>query len=144
MLAILSLFSGALIALQATVNSSLGVMLKNSLAATTIAFLVSAFTCIVALLLRNETFPQFSLINKVPFFYWLGGLASALGVALFYYLIPKMGVANMMTFALTGQLIMAIVIAHFGLFNSTVVPISTIKIIGVFAMVLGLLLINKT
>ncbi|GAB6147223.1 DMT family transporter [Desulfocicer niacini] len=59
--------------------------------------------------------PQAEAIRSVPFYLWfLGGALSSFGVAMFYYLTPKMGVGPMMSYALTAQLLIAITASHFG------------------------------
>ncbi len=143
MLPLLSIIAGALIAIQAGINSQLGVILKNSLLATVIAFMVSALISLIGLLAISKNLPTNEVIRSVPLHFWFGGAISAFGVGLFYFFIPKMGVGSMMSLALTGQLITAVLISHFGWFGLPESTLSLSKCLGVFAMISGILLINR-
>jgi len=82
-------------------------------------------------------------IKSVPVYLWFsGGALSAFGVGMFYYLIPKMGVGSMMSYALSGQIIIAIIASHFGWFELPVRPITGLKIAGSFSLIAGVILLN--
>ena len=82
-------------------------------------------------------------IKSVPLYLWFsGGALSAFGVGLFYYLIPKMGVGSMMSYALSGQILIAIVASHYGWFDLPEKSISTIKVAGLVSLITGVLLLN--
>jgi len=142
-LSLLALVAGAAIAIQATMNAQLGVLLKNSMMGTTIAFLFSFIFTISAMLLSARNYPNLAEVKLVPLYLWFtGGALSAFGVGMFYYLIPKMGVGPMMSFALSGQILIAIIASHLGWFNLPIKPINTFKIIGAILLIGGVLLIN--
>lgn len=142
-LSLLALVAGAAIATQATMNAKLGVLLDNSLMATSIAFLVSSLLTITVLLLTTRSYPQMAVIKGVPSYLWIsGGLFSAFAVAMFYFLIPKMGVGSMMSYALSGQILIAVIASHFGWFELPVKPLNSLKIIGTLALMSGVLLLN--
>ena len=153
-LVILAFFAGACIAIQAAMNAQLGQVLNNSLLATSYAFfssftLVAAITLYYSLSIQVETQQKTlmisvsEMINQVPWFLWMSCIFSVIGVASFYFLIPKMGVGNVMSYALAGQIIVAMVISHFGLFESPLKEISITKLVGTLCFILGIILINK-
>ncbi|HEY9030068.1 MAG TPA: DMT family transporter, partial [Kangiella sp.] len=80
MLLLMALFAGALISLQAGLNSQLGVLLKNSLMATVVAFVMSVLVSGIALFSFTNQWPDWSAIRTVPWYLWLGGVLSATGV----------------------------------------------------------------
>jgi transporter family-2 protein len=142
-LSLLAFVAGAAIAIQASMNSQLGVLLKSSMVGTSIAFLMSCIFTIVAMMLSTKHYPQIGDIKSVPIYLWFtGGALSATGVGLFYYLIPKMGVGSMMSYALSGQILVAIVASHFGWFNLPEKPIDMVKTIGAIALITGVVLLN--
>ena len=47
-----------------------------------------------------------------------------------------------MSYALTGQIVVAVVASHFGWFELPVRPVDALRIAGVAALVLGIALIN--
>ncbi len=141
---ILALLAGAAIATQASLNAHLGVVLKNSVLATVIAFTNSLIFTLIILFTTTKTPPSLQTAKQVPFYLWFsGGLLSTFGIATFYWLIPKMGIGPLMSFALTGQLLLAMLVGHFGWFHAPIVPISLPKIIGIIALVIGIVLINQ-
>lgn len=142
-LPLLALIAGAAIAMQASMNAKLGVLLNSSLLATSIAFLFSSLFAVFAMILSTKHYPQLTEIKSIPVYLWFsGGVLSALGVGLFYFLIPKMGMGSMMSYALSGQILIAIIASHFGWFELPVKPINTLKIAGVILLVAGMMLIN--
>lgn len=139
-----ALTAGAAIVIQAAMNSSLGILLKSSMLATSIAFLVSFVLSIFVFLLSTNQFPLMSDVKSVPMYLWFsGGVLSAFGVSMFYYLIPKMGVGPMMSYALSAQIIVAIFASHFGWFGMPIKPITMIKVTGVVVLIIGVLLLNS-
>lgn len=48
----------------------------------------------------------------------------------------------MMSYALAGQLLLAVVASHFGWFDLPVKKIDFIKIVGIIALIVGIILIN--
>ncbi|MEW6996133.1 DMT family transporter [Colwelliaceae bacterium BS250] len=142
-LSLLALAAGAAIAIQASMNAQLGVLLKSSMMGTSIAFFFSCVFAVTAMLLSIKHYPQIADIKAVPGYLWFsGGALSAFGVGMFYYLIPKMGVGSMMSYALSGQILIAIIASHFGWFELPVRPITTLKVVGVFSLIAGVLLLN--
>lgn len=142
-LSVLALAAGAAIALQATMNAHLGVLLKNSMMGTSIAFLFSMIFSVITLLIMAKQLPNLTDIKLVPWYLWFtGGALSAFGVGMFYYLIPKMGIGSMMSYALSGQILMAIIASHLGWFELPVKSINSTKVIGTILLIVGVLLIN--
>lgn len=143
----LALIAGGCIALQAAMNARLGQLMGNAWLATSYAFLASftLITCVLLLTNSKILMQQISALtlHQIPWFLWFSCFLSVLGVGSMYWLIPKMGVGNLMSFALTGQLIMAMLISHFGLFDSPQKLISSSKMLGTALLIIGIILINK-
>ena len=141
---LLALLAGAAIAIQATMNAQLGVLLKSSMLGTCIAFLFSCVFMTSAMMLTIKRYPEIADIKSVPLYLWFsGGALSAFGVGMFYYLIPIMGAGSMMSYALSGQILTAMVASHFGWFNLPLKPIDVTKATGVILFIVGVLLLNR-
>lgn len=139
----LALLAGAAIGLQAGMNAQLGVILKSPLLSAAITFIVACCCVLIVVALTTRQLPSAVNVQSVPLHLWFSGAISAFGVASFYFLIPRMGVGPMMSFALTGQLLIAMLVSHFGWFDLPVKSISVSKCLGVLAMIAGILLINR-
>jgi transporter family-2 protein len=84
------------------------------------------------------------MVKSVPFYLWFsGGLLSAMGVALFYWLIPQMGAGAMISCAMAGQIILALIAGHLGWFNLPEKPLTLNTVIGCVSLILGVWLINR-
>ena len=142
-LCLLAFMAGAAIALQASMNAQLGILLQNSLLGTTVAFTTSLLFCLIIVILTTKHYPHKPIIDTVPIYLWVtGGALSAFGVAMFYYLIPKMGLSNTVSYALTGQLLVAVLISHFGWFDLPVKSFDITKLSGSISLIVGIILIN--
>lgn len=143
LLSLLAFAAGAAIALQAGMNARLGTLLKSSLLGTGVAFLCACLLTAVAVAICVKDYPGWSETRSVPFYLWFaGGTLSAMAVASFYYLIPQMGVGPMMSYALTGQILMAMLASHFGWFEQPVSVVDLRKAAGVMLLLSGVVLIN--
>lgn len=139
----LALAAGAAIAIQATMNAQLGVLLKNSMLGTSVAFLFGLIFTVIVISVSTKQYPSALEVKSVPLYLWFtGGALSAFAVSSFYYLIPKMGAGSVMSYALSGQILIAVLASHLGWFDLPVKPINTIRIMGVLLLVAGVLLIN--
>ena len=84
------------------------------------------------------------MVKSVPFYLWFtGGLLSAMGVALFYWLIPQMGAGAMISCAMSGQIVLALLAGHYGWFGFVVKPLTINTVVGCFSLIIGVWLINK-
>lgn len=141
----LALIAGAAIATQASMNARLGVLLHNSMWATTVAFGVSCIVMLIStLIVSTQQTPDWTDIGSVPIYLWFsGGALAALGVGLFYFLIPQMGIGPMMSYALTGQLLIAMISSHFGWFELPIKSFTIGRAMGLGALIVGIMLINQ-
>ena len=143
-LALIAFAAGAAIAAQASLNAQLGVLLRSPLLATAVAFFSSLIFTVIACAAMVKNLPSVETLKTVPYYLWFcGGLLSTFGIATFYWLIPKMGMGPMLSYALAGQLILAMLAGHFGWFQLPVIPISTLKLVGVLSLILGIVFINN-
>jgi transporter family-2 protein len=141
---VLAFISGTAMALQAGFNAQLGNLLGNAQLAAVVAFFCSLFFAVITLMFINQTLPSLVTTKAVPIYLWFsGGLLSAVGISLVYFFIPKIGMGTMMPYFLIGQLVMAVIAGHLGWFNMPIKPITLHKIIGLLALVIGIILINK-
>lgn len=139
----LAFAGGVSLAMQGTLNARLGVELKNPLLASAIAFMVSAVTAILVVLTLFRTYPTRQQLADIPFYLWVaGGIFSAIGIGLYYYTMPKLGVSKMISIGLCGQLIFGLVAGHFGWFGFPLDPLNLRRVLGALSMLAGIFLMN--
>ncbi|MFY0602191.1 MAG: DMT family transporter [Cyclobacteriaceae bacterium] len=139
----LAFVGGISLAIQGGLNSKLGVLIKNPLLASVIAFSCSTVFAATAAFLVNRNIPTGDQLKQIPVYMWFtGGFFSVIGISLYYYTIPKLGVSTMISMGLCGQLVFAVIAGHYGWLGLPVEPASIKRIAGVISMVTGILLIN--
>ena len=143
LLILLSVGVGLLVVMQGGLNARLGILLNSPLLATAVALSMSALITLVAVGLTVRQYPGWQQLRSVPLYLWFSGAAmSFIAVTLFYYLIPRLGISTAVAFGLCGQLLFSTIAGHFGWFGLPQEPLSSSKVIGLFAMLGGLALIK--
>ncbi len=135
---------GVLLSVQGGLNSQLGVLLKNPLLATLVVYLFSTLFALIFVLLSVKSVPSIQQVKDIPMYLWFtGALFSVIGISLYYYTIPKLGISTMISIGLFGQLLFSVVAGHFGWFGLPQETVDIKRIVGVSAMILGIFLINN-
>lgn len=139
-----AMLAACVIPIQAIVNGRLGQVLQNPLLAALISF--TGGTIILALLLFTTArgLPRIPEGIIVPWYLFTGGLLGAVFVTVVLILVPRIGTANLLAAAIVGQLLMSLIVDHYGLLGVPQSSISTIKVAGVGLLVAGVLLIQRT
>lgn len=142
-LSLLALSGGIFLAIQAGYNTKLGVLTKTPLLAVISTSTVSAIiSTILFFLVHKESMPISSL-SKIPVHLWLvGGLFSTLGIAIYFFTIPQLGISKMISFGLCGQLLFSLIAGKYGWFNLPSSPLTLKEILGSTAIITGIFLIN--
>nr|WP_297784883.1 DMT family transporter [uncultured Allomuricauda sp.] len=141
---LLAFIGGVFLAMQGGLNAQLGVQLKNPLLASLTAFFFSMLFALLAVVLTVKNIPKTSLLISIPKHLWFtGALFSVIGIGLYYYTIPKLGISTMISLGLFGQLIFSALAGHYGWFDLPKEPMVVKKVVGLLAMTIGILLINK-
>lgn len=142
-LSVLAILGGVFLAAQSGLNSNLGLLLKNPLLSSVVLFSSSTIFAFVFTLLSVKSIPNWLEIKQIPIYLWFtGGLFSVLGITLYYYTIPKLGISTMISLGLIGQLTFSVIVGHFGWFNLPIEPVSVKKTLGLLAMISGITLIH--
>lgn len=142
-LSMLAILGGIFLAAQGGLNSNLGALLKNPLLASVVAFFSSTVFATAFILLSVKSYPNLADLKQIPIHLWFtGGLFSVLGISLYYYTIPKLGISTMISLGLFGQMAFSIIAGHFGWLNLPMEPITVKRGLGFIIMMLGIILIN--
>ena len=140
----LAIVGGIFLAVQGGLNAQLGVYLKSPILATLVAFVFSSLFALVIVATSLKGGVDMGLFKTVPVYLWFSGaFFSVLGISLYYHTIPRLGISTMISLGLFGQLVFSTVAGHFGWFGLPQEPFELKRILGVAAMTVGILLINK-
>jgi transporter family-2 protein len=139
-----TLFIGAILPVQAVLNTKLGKQTGGPLISSLLSFLVGLIClCIINLFANDTALSQMKLLSVSPWYVWMGGLLGAIYVSCVIFVNQQQGVALTFALVVAGQIFISLLIDHFGLFGSIVRPVSIPKIMGALLIVAGLVLIKK-
>jgi len=139
-----TLFIGAILPVQAVLNTKLGKQTGGPLMSSLLSFLVGLIALFIINLFTNySAFSNMKLLSVSPWYVWMGGLLGAIYVTCVIFVNQQQGVALTFALVVAGQIFISLLIDHYGLFGSIVRPISIAKIIGALLIVAGLVLIKK-
>jgi len=139
-----TLFIGAILPVQAVLNTKLGKQTGGPLVSSLLSFLVGLICLFIINLVANYTaFSNMKLLSVSPWYVWMGGLLGAIYVSCIIFVNQQQGVALTFALVVAGQIFISLLIDHFGLFGSIVRPLSIPKIIGALLIIAGLVLIKK-
>jgi transporter family-2 protein len=139
-----TLFIGAILPVQAVLNTKLGRQTGGPLIGSLLSFLVGLICLFILNLVTNYTaLSQMKLLSVSPWYVWMGGLLGAFFVSGIIFVNQQQGVALTFALVVAGQIFISLLIDHFGLLGSIVRPVSIPKIIGALLIIAGLVLIKK-
>ena len=108
-----------------------------------ISFLVGTAALFLYILASGVSLGNLASAREAPAVAWIGGLLGAFFVAVSVMLLPKLGVAMTFSLIIAGQMLITLVIDHFGLLGVPVKEISIPRIVGVFLIASGVVLIRR-
>lgn len=143
-LILMAILVGGLIPIQSSINSHLGQLLKHPLLATFVNFLGGTIVLsILIFLIVKPNFPSLSEAKNIPIYLYLGGILGVTFVTTIVLLTPHIGITNMLTGAIVGQIIISVIIDHYGWFSLPIHTISWQRISGIIFLLIGTYLTQK-
>jgi bacterial/archaeal transporter family-2 protein len=133
---------GMMTAAQAPTNAMLARPLNSPVNAAFASFAVGTLVLgLMVLMLRVR--PDVPGTMALPWYAWLGGAYGSVFVVAAAFSAPRLGVATTITLMVGGQLLMGVVLDHFGAFGIEPRPISLARVGGLVLVVLGVLLVRR-
>ena len=138
----LAVIAGILIAIQAPTNALLGKASGSPIVAAFISFAVGtlALGAMVAASSGRLLAPE---LRGVPWYAWIGGLYGAFFVAMAAFAAPRIVVASLLTAAIGGQILAALVLDHFGLLGLPRQAVNVERIAGAALVLAGAVLVRR-
>ena len=131
-----ALLIGVISSIYLPMNSSVSRYLGSPLTANMSFYLVALITSILLFAIFGE-FETIHNLRNVPPLLYLTGFISAFIVLGITFLIPILGARKLVILSLAGQILMAMIVSHFGILESPVDPINFKKIIGAALLIMG-------
>ena len=91
----------------------------------------------------QEPIPSTGVMARIPWWAWSGGIFGAIFIGISILVAQQLGAATLIALLVTGQMIAAIILDHFGLLGLAQRPIDLSRMIGVCLLVGGVVLIRR-
>lgn len=140
---LLALVAGAMMPTQAAINNKLSVFVDSPILAAFISFFVGTLGLLVYVLIAGVPLGNIFSAKNAPAIVWLGGLLGAFFVTSTVVLVPRLGVAMTFSLIIAGQMLVTLVIDHFGLLGVPVKEVSLARVGGILLITAGVVLIRR-
>ena len=131
--------AGAFIPVMAILNGRLGKSMGEALHASVILFGVGFLFCLTVALVLTKSLPHATDLANAKPIEDLGGFIVGFYVISATLLAPRIGLANFIVCAVSAQIIISVVIDHFGLLGAMVRPVSMTRLIGIGLLIAGII-----
>ena len=140
---IIAILVGFTMPAQTGVNTRLRQRVGSPFAASLISFAVgTAFLLITTLILERSLNVFTADTLAAPFWIWLGGCLGAIIVTGNIPLMSALGSVQTSIFPIAGQIVMGIIIDHFGLIKAERIPVTPFRLAGAAMVFCGLLIVT--
>ena len=144
---LLAIIAGTTLSSQVAINGKLLSYLGSPILTAFISFLIGTAGLGVIYLVSAyyglQTIPNFSALSQTSFWMWTGGLLGAFYIFTTVFVAPKIGFANLFSLIVAGQIILALVFDHFGLLTGQPHLTSSMRMVGVAFLIIGVYLIQN-
>jgi bacterial/archaeal transporter family-2 protein len=140
---ILALITGALIPVQASTNAAFSKSIGNPYITGGMVLLIGLIAALLFITISKTQVPALTQFKSAPLYSYAGGLIVCTYVIMIAVITPKLGVANAIGLIVTGQIICAVIIDHFGLFGATVRTVDAQRLAGALMMIGGIYLVMR-
>jgi transporter family-2 protein len=138
-----ALLIGASLSMQVGVNAKLGEAVGSPLISALLSFCVGTIALLSYILITGIPIANAVNAKNASPVAWTGGLLGAFFVATSIILLDKLGAAMTISLIIAGQMLMSLIMDHYGLLGVDVKPISLGRVAGVVLVVAGVILIRR-
>jgi transporter family-2 protein len=139
---VMALLCGAILPIQAGLNSKLGKAAGSTVHASLLSFIVGGVALLAYILITKQTFSM-SGLKEAPWHSWLGGLMGAFYVTVIILSFQQLGPALTFGLVLIGQLFISAVLEQFNLLVTAPHPINVWRVAGFALVIIGAIIIRK-
>lgn len=141
--AALALIAGMSVVIQQILNANLRVQLSSAVWSGFASYVLGVF-CMVALAVAlREPLPQAGAMARIPWWAWSGGLFGAIFIGISILVAQRLGAAALIALLVTGQMMAAVALDHFGWLGLTQRPIDLPRLLGIGLLIGGVVLIRR-
>ena len=136
----LTLAIGVMLTIQTALNTQMRMYLHSPLQPAFFSFLIGTIVLAVMGMFQSAPQPQLHELAPIPWHLWLGGLIGGYAICMSIYTAPKMGFLILSGLVIFGQLLMSMLLDHFGWLGVEKNPINWQRLLGAIVIFIGVLL----
>ena len=140
---LLALVAGAMMPTQAATNNKMAGVVDSPILSALLSFVVGTIALLVYGLLSGVPLGNIVSAKNAPVVAWIGGLLGAFYVTANVLLVPRLGVAMTFSLIIAGQMLVTVIIDHFGLLGVPVKEVSLARAVGILLIMAGVVLIRR-
>ena len=140
---LLALIAGTMMPTQAAVNNKMAAVVDSPVLAAFISFFVGTVGLLIFMIATGTPLGILTSAKNAPPIAWIGGLMGAFFVAATVTLVPRLGVAMTFSLIVAGQMLITLVLDHFGVLGVPVKEISLMRILGILLITGGVVLVRR-
>lgn len=142
---LIGLVFGSAPPIQTAINSALAQQTHSSTFASLVSFTIGTIALFILTLIFNRSLrilPTHKDFGRIRPVYFIGGILGMAFVTANIILMPFLGAALTTIVAMLGQMVMGIIIDHFGLLGSPKNKITIRKVFGLICIAIGIILLR--
>src|SRR5215468_4175460 len=141
--ALLTVGAGMSVLIQQALNANLRAELNSAAWSGFMSYFLGVLCMAGLAFVLRDPLPSASLMARVPIWAWSGGIFGAIFIGLSIITIPKLGGAAYIAILVTGQMIAALAVDHFGWLGIPERHIDLTRVLGVALLVGGVVLMRR-
>lgn len=131
---------GIAMAIQTALNAQLRSYLYSPLQAALLSFIVGTIILSFLVFFQQNAKPNFTMLGLIPWYLWLGGSLGVYAISMSIFTAPQLGFLSLSALIIFGQIIMSIILDHFGWFGIEKTAISGSRCLGAVIIFMGVIL----
>ena len=139
----LAMLAGVSLVIQQILNSNLRDALDSAAWSGFVSYFVGLLSMAVVVAALREPLPALSLIARIPWWAWAGGVFGALYIVLGIHLVPQLGAATFIALLIAGQMSASVAFDHFGWLGLPQRSADLPRLAGIVLLVAGVMLIRR-
>lgn len=133
---------GAMLSVQAPINTLAGERLGHPLGGAVFSFVVGTLFLVALTLVAVRSEIAWGNVWSMPPWFWLGGVLGAIYITASIVLTPRIGVGALIALAIAGQVTASLLLDHYGVLGLAAREITTGRAAGAVLVVLGALMVR--
>jgi transporter family-2 protein len=134
---------GLLIPFQGIINAKLSTEIQNPLMAALISFTGGFLFFVIANLFKSNGLASLKQSFNLPPYLLIGGLIGSVFIISAIFLIPKLGSTAWVALLVAGQMIMSLVLDHYGVLGLQHKSLNFFRVSGAMLLISGAVLISN-